>query len=162
MIKKIAAVLMSFFILTAAPLFGGESWHETEFEVRSSPKEVSDWLKDHPKEVARSTRSELVSKDGDKIRVRQDTPKGLMEFTLQETAKDNGKTYDYKSKLIKVHEGLIEDQVTTVKLSPSRFGGTIVVMKISARVRDTKPIAIKTQIAKSARGFQEMVQRKFN
>lgn len=162
MIKTISAVLVSFFILVAAPLFGGESWHEKEFEVRQSPKVISDWLKDHPKEVARSTGSELISKEGNKVRVRQDTPKGMMEFTLQETIKDNGKVYDYKSKLIQVHEGLIEDQETIVKLSPSRRGGTIVTITLSASVRETKPIAIKTGLNKSARGFQEMVERKFN
>lgn len=156
--NKIAAILM-FVIVSFTPLFGGESWHEKEFEVKASPKVISDWLKKNPKEIASYMGGELISKNGDKVRIRQDTPKGIMEFTLEETLKENGDTYDYMSKLVEVHEGLIEDQMTVVKLTP-KGSGSIVTIRLSATVRDVKPAQIRSGLAKSIRGFQEMVERK--
>jgi len=158
MLKGIITVVAVFFVTSTS--FGGESWHAKEFEVREKPSVVSTWLKAHPKEVARSTGGEIISKDGDNIRLRQDTQKGMMEFTVRESSSDSGDTYNYSSKLIEVHSGLIEDKKTVIKVEPYR-GGSKITIELSASVRNTKPITIKPELTKSAKGFQHMLERNF-
>jgi hypothetical protein len=158
MIKKFT-IFALFFMFPAITLCG-ESFVEKEFEVKSEPSVVSKWLKEHPQEVAEATGSELISKKGDKVRVKKDTPKGMIDFTSRETSSDNGKIYKYKSQLIQVHEGPIEDQTTVVTLEKVR-GGTKITIKMTARVSDTGAPAIRTGLVKSVRGFIDMVESKF-
>lgn len=149
------------FVFSNSLLFGGEAWSVKKFNVKSNPSAVSEWLKGHSKEVMAATGNETVSRDGNDVRLRQDTPKGVMEFTVREEFTDDRNTHNYTSNLIKVHQGLIEDQKTTVKIS-TVDGSTVVEMKLFAKVKDTAPIAIKTKLHKSTKGFQELLERKFN
>jgi len=158
MFKGIITTVAVFFITSAS--FGGESWHKKEFEVKEKPNVISRWLKENTREVVRSTGGEIISKDGDNIRLRQDTQKGIMEFTIRESSSDSGDTYNYSSKLIKVHSGLIEDQKTVIKVESYR-GGSKITIELSASVSNTKPIAIKPELTKSVKGFQQMVERQF-
>lgn len=156
MIRFITAVLVALGLSCMA--YGGESTVAKEFVVKSKPGFVSQWLKAHPKEVAKSTGCQIISQNGDKIRVRQETSKGLMEFTLQEKYDDE--TLLYESKLVQVHRGLIEDQKTTVTIEEHE-DGALVRIELWASVRDTKGVAIKPTLAKSVKGFQEMVESRF-
>jgi len=158
--KIVIAAVVAVFGLSAS-LFAGESHHTKEFTVRAKPDVVAKWLKDNPKEVARSTGSEIVSQDGEKVRLRQDTPRGLMEFTVRETVEENGQKVNYNSALVEVHEGLIEDQTTKVTIEPDG-NGTAITIELFAKVKNVKPVAVRTGLSKSARGFQELVERKFN
>jgi hypothetical protein len=161
MLKGMLAIVAVFFL--SASVYGdiyGETRHAKEFEVRSDSSSISKWMKSHAKEVAKSTGSELVSTDGDKIRLRQDTPVGILEFTCKETNSDNGSVYYYKSVLVEVHKGLIVSQTTEIKLEPSKRG-TLVTIKMSASVRETTPFEIKASLTKSVRGFQQLIERNF-
>ena len=159
MFKGLMTVIIC--ISSSSLLFGGEAWNVKKFNIKSNPSTISQWLKEHPKEVARATGNEIVSKDGDNIRLMQDTPKGIIEFTVHEEFTNDKTVYNYNSNLIKVHQGPIEDQKTVVKISVVD-GSTMVEIKLFAKVEDTASVSIKTKLHKSTKGFQELLERKFN
>ncbi len=80
MFKGLMTIMI--FVFSSSLLFGGEAWSVKKFNVKSDPGVTSQWLKEHPKEVAASTGNTLISrKDGD-IRLMQNTPNGVIEFTV--------------------------------------------------------------------------------
>lgn len=155
MMKTIAAL-----ILICGSAFGGEAQLTKEFVVRAKAEVVSTWLKEHPEDVAKATGGEIVSRAGNKVRVKQFTQKGIMDFTVNETNTVKGKVFSYSSNLIQVHNGLIEDQETKISVEEIA-GGSKVTIYLYAEVKATTPVAIRTNLIKSARGFEEMVERKF-
>jgi len=159
MLKGLMAITI--FIFSGSLLFGGEAWCVKKFNIKSEPSTISQWLKEHSAEVAKATGNEIVSKDGDNIRLMQDTPKGIIEFTVHEKFTDDKTTYSYNSDLTKVHQGPIEDQKTIVKINVVD-GRTVVEIKLFAKVEDTASVSIKTKLHKSTKGFQELLERKFN
>lgn len=156
MFKKI---IVAFFMLSSF-IFAGDASSQKEFVVHGKMEMISKWLKDHPKEIASATGSEFVSRKGDKIRVKQDTPDGLYEFTSVETYKESETVHEYKSKLVETHSGALTDQETIIKLETVK-GGTKVTIEVSASVLDRRGIAIKPRLHKSVKGFQDLLERKF-
>lgn len=152
--------LFLFFVLICSPVWAGESFVQKEFYVPENPKTVSDWLKQHPKDIAESTGCEWISKNGDKVRLKQDTDRGLMDFTVKETYTEKGSVYGYNSKLVEVHRGTLEDQATSFRLEPHR-SGTLITVKMSAAVSNANAPAIRIGLNKSARGFQRLVEERF-
>ena len=156
MIRKIIAA----FLMMSCCVFAGESTQEREFVVKGKMEVVSKWLKDHPKEVASATGSEFISRNGNKIRVKQDTPDGLFDFTSVETYKESATVHEYNSKLSQVHTGTLDDQTTSIKLE-SVGNGTRVTITLFASLPDRKGIVIKPRLHRSVKGFQELLERKF-
>ena len=152
--------VITIFALSSSSVFGGESWHEKEFEIKANPSVVSAWLKNNSKAVVIATGGEVVSQQDNKLRLIQDTPKGIMDYTVEETIVVEKDEYTYDSKLIEVHKGLIEQQNTTITVVPSKVGSKVKI-KLSASVADTKPSVIRGNLNRSIKGFQDMLERKF-
>ena len=158
MLRNLAVFL--FVMFSYSCVLAGEATYEKEFVVKSKMEVVSKWLKDHPKEIAAATDSQFISRVGDKIRIKQDTPDGLFDFTSVETFKESPTVHEYKSKLVQVHTGTLDGQETEIRLE-SVGHGTKVFVRFYASLPDRKGVVIRPRLRKSGIGLQNMIERKF-
>lgn len=154
MIKKIIATTV--FMLSSTVLLAGESTSNREFVVKNSPDVIMQWMKDHPKEVAKSTGCDIISTNKDEMRLSQSTPVGVMDFTVKEKFTENS----YSSKLVKVHRGSIQDQTILIEFI-EKNNETKVTIKLYAKVDDVFSILVKSNLNKSTKGFQDLLQKEF-
>lgn len=142
----------------------GEAAIEKDFALKASAADVVAWIKENPDAVARSTHSEVVSRDGDTTRVKRETLKGTYEFTIREATSVADRSYEYDSHLIEAHRGGIEANTVKVRIAEGASGGATVYVYMLVKIneRSVSSFDVRAGIAKSVRGFQNLMEERFN
>lgn len=139
-------------------IFAGESYVKKEFNLKANAQSVSQWMKDNPNAVAESTGCTIVSRKNEIVRLSQDTPKGFMDFTSKESFTETKSSYNYDLKLEKVHEGTLVNQSTSVKIDRITDNSCKVSIYMMASVSNAGNAAIRSDLARSVRGLQDLLE----
>ena len=156
MFKALSFFLVAF-MLTSSSL-GAEATVKKTFTLPEKTTVVAEWLKNHPDRIATSTNSEVISRQGNLVRLKKYTVKGVLEFTLQESIEVIDDVFIYHTKLVEVHAGDITDQQMTFKLVP-KDKETQVEVEISAAINDPllRNVDVKLGLLFSVKGFYTMM-----
>jgi hypothetical protein len=103
-----------------------------------------------------------VSRDGDLIRVKKETPKGTFDFTLRERRSMGDGEAIYSTKLVESHKGGLVDEQLSVTMTQE--GSKVkVALKSTANVeqRGIKFIDVAASLSASGRGFEKLLTSKF-
>ena len=152
--KRLITALLVALSTTAA--FGGQARVQQTVIVNKTPDQLATWLTANMNEVARSTGSEIVSRSGDKVRVRKRTAKGTFEFTLQETVTQSTPSV-YNSHLVESHRGSLRSQDTTATLSPHGSKQSKVSITMSAEAEGYMDVDVRISLNKSMRGLEDLL-----
>jgi hypothetical protein len=162
MYRIISAILLA--LSPACAFAAGEAAIEKEFTLKASAADVVKWVKENPDAVAKSTHSEVVSRTGDTTRVKRETLKGTYEFTMREATTAADRSYEYNAILIEAHQGGIESNTVRVKIAEGADGGATVYVYMFVKIseRAVNSFDVRAGVAKSVRGFQNLMEEKFN
>lgn len=148
-------------LLVSSVVSAGEAEVHKSFVVATSPKNLATWVQQNADAVAESTGCQLVSREGDKVRLRKRTPKGTFEFTLREVLKVGDTGGGYSTTLVEVHQGPLQEQTTIAKVEDSNGKAKVTIYmkaKVGGRVMD---VDVRLGLNKSLRGFQDLLENNF-
>lgn len=127
--------------------------------VNMPPDRLAGWLQSHPAAVTYATHCTLVSRRGNLSRVLKETPKGIFEFTLQETLTQERGGFHYVVKLVQDHRGGMRSYKMDCWLMPYGTGRSVLTLYVVAEIDAPRVryLDVKTSLAQAMKGFQRLV-----
>lgn len=142
--------------------FAGEASIDRTFTINAKSSVVAEWLKSHPEDIARSSGAKVISRNGNKVRVKKETIKGTFEFTLQESIVQQNNNTIYSAVLIETHQGaIVQDDIKATVLSVGDKTKIEVHMSVKINDRKVKDSEARIGVSRAIRGFQELLESKF-
>jgi len=141
---------------------GAEGSFSKTFYVSADVSEIIKWVMENQDAVVKSTHCEVVSRDGDLVRVKRETVKGTFEFTLKEMISVGKGQAVYATKLVESHKGGLVDEQMRVTLTRDR-DRTQFKLYAKAKVdrRNIRRFDIIAGLAASAKGFENLMIKRF-
>lgn len=126
---------------------------EQEVTVKSTYKEVCDFIESHSDDIIKSSKSEVLERKGTIVKIKNNNEQEQIVFTIQE----KNKRGDYGSELVKSHQGGLTSQKTSIKVTKGSKGTTISI-KVEAEIENPRvgPVLFKVGIKKSVKGMKEL------
>ena len=162
MFRTLLLTIVFLFVPSMLSAADAEASFNSTFYVSGNLRGVVDWLAANESAVVESTRCEILSRDGDLIRVRKETVKGTFDFTLRERISLGNGEAIYSTKLVESHKGGLVDEQLQVKMTQE--GSKVkVVLKSTAKVnqRGIRFIDVSASLSASGRGFEKLLTSKF-
>jgi hypothetical protein len=155
------AFLITCIFLASSSVMAAEGSYSRSFYVKSDVKKVTKWIMDNEDAVVESTHCTIVSRDGDIVRVKKESPKGTFEFSTKVRISIGENEATYSTVFVKSHKGRLVDEQITVKITREK-NRTKMSLSGKAEVdsRRIRRIDIVTALATSARGFERLITSK--
>lgn len=148
-------------IICVSTLHGSESHSTKSFTLNGNITDIGKWINDNPDELLKVTGNQILKRDGSRVKITRDTPKGKFTLTIDESS--NKEKTKFSSKLFEAETKEIKNQESTITLS-KKAGKTLVEINLKARVDrdDISAFDIKFDLDRSARRIKDMLEDKFD
>ncbi len=127
MIRMIA---LSFALLFATSAFATEADVTHTFRLKAKPCEVVTWVKGHNDDMAKAAGFTIVKREGDKIRLKANTPGGVFDLTVKETIVKSD-SITLKAVMVENHKGSLTKFSNTMVVSPDGDGSKVEIRTVA-------------------------------